>query len=197
MTSHFELSIITGTALMSGSVASRRRNRDIASAESSIASSMFTSISWAPASTCWRATSTASSKRSSRISFANFREPVTFVRSPTFTNTLPGCGIASGSRPDSRVFGSISGSSRGGRPATASAIALTWAGVVPQQPPAMLTQPVAGEPAEDVGHRLGRVVVAAELVRQPGVRVDRDGKRGDARQVRDVRPQRRRARARS
>ena len=61
MTSHFEESSITGTTLMSGSEAMRLRNRVIAAAESSIASSMFTSMSWAPASTCWRATSTASS----------------------------------------------------------------------------------------------------------------------------------------
>ena len=146
ITDHFEESIITGTALMSGSVASSRRKRDIAASESSIASSMFTSISWAPASTCWRATSTASSNRSSRISFANFREPVTFVRSPTFTKTLPGWGIATASRPDSRVFGSISGGCRGGRPATASAIAFTWAGVVPQQPPAMFSSPSRAKP---------------------------------------------------
>ena len=51
-------------------------------------------------------------------------------------------------------------------------------------------EPVAGEPAEDVGHRLRRVVVATELVRQAGVRVDRDGKRRDAREIRDVRPER-------
>ena len=147
MTDHFDESIMTGTRAdvrLAGEQAQEPRHR--ASAESSIASSMFTSMSWAPASTCWRATSTASSKRSSRISFANFREPVTFVRSPTLTKTLPGWGIASGSRPDRRVFGSISGSSRGGRPATASAIARTWAGVVPQQPPAMLSSPSRAKP---------------------------------------------------
>ena len=182
---------------MSGSVASSRRKRDIAASESSIASSMFTSISCAPASTCWRATSTASSNRSSRISLANLREPVTLVRSPTLTKTLPGWGIATASRPDSRVFGSISGGWRGGKPATASAIARTWAGVVPQQPPAMFSSPSRAKLAEDVGHRLGRVVVAAELVGQAGVRVARDRQRGDPGQIRDVRPQRRRARARS
>ena len=61
MTSQRDESSITGTVLMSGSDAMRFRNRVIAATESSIASSMFTSMSWAPASTCWRATSTASS----------------------------------------------------------------------------------------------------------------------------------------
>ena len=48
MTDHFELSTMTGTVAMSGSAAIRRRNRVIAATPSSIASSMFTSISWAP-----------------------------------------------------------------------------------------------------------------------------------------------------
>ncbi len=193
MTDHFDESIITGTALMSGSVASRSRNRDIASAESSIASSMFTSMSWAPASTCWRATSTASSNRSSRISFANLREPVTFVRSPTFTKTLPGCGIASGSRPDKpRLRLDLGELARrqsrdrlGDRPDVGRRRPAAAAGDV--------HEPVAGEAAEDVGHRLRRVVVAAELVRQAGVRVDRHGQRRDAGEIRHVGPERGRA----
>ena len=60
MTLHFELSIITGTRAMSGSAAMRLRKRVIAAAESSIASSMFTSMTCAPFSTCWRATVSAS-----------------------------------------------------------------------------------------------------------------------------------------
>ena len=44
-----------------------------------------------------------------------------------------------------------------------------------------------------MGHRLGRVVVAAELVGQPGVRVDRDGERGDPGEIRDVGSERLRA----
>ncbi len=61
MTSQRDESSMTGTVLMSGSDAMRFRKRVIAATESSIASSMFTSMIWAPASTCWRATSTASS----------------------------------------------------------------------------------------------------------------------------------------
>jgi hypothetical protein len=59
ITLHFELSIITGTRAMSGSAATRRRKVLIAFSESSIASSMLTSITWAPFSTCWRATASA------------------------------------------------------------------------------------------------------------------------------------------
>ena len=75
-----------GTRLMSGSDAIRFRNRVIAATESSIASSMLTSMIWAPFSTCWRATSNAASKSSFRISFLNFADPVTFVRSPILMN---------------------------------------------------------------------------------------------------------------
>ena len=59
MTLHFELSIITGTRLMSGSDAIRLRNVAIAFSESSRPSSMLTSMICAPASTCWRATARA------------------------------------------------------------------------------------------------------------------------------------------
>ena len=56
---HLEESIMTGTREMSGSEATRLRNRTIASSPSSIPSSMLTSMTWAPFSTCWRATSRA------------------------------------------------------------------------------------------------------------------------------------------
>ena len=59
MTLHLELSIISGTRAMSGSEATSCRKRVMAAAESSIASSMLTSITCAPFSTCWRATVSA------------------------------------------------------------------------------------------------------------------------------------------
>ena len=59
ITFHLELSIITGTRAMSGSAAISFRNVVIASCASSSPSSMLTSMTCAPFSTCWRATSTA------------------------------------------------------------------------------------------------------------------------------------------
>jgi hypothetical protein len=59
ITLHFELSIMNGTRAMSGSAEARRRKVAIAFSESSIASSMLTSITCAPFSTCWRATLSA------------------------------------------------------------------------------------------------------------------------------------------
>ncbi|MCK0509975.1 hypothetical protein GO608_002540 [Aromatoleum buckelii] len=47
------------------------------------------------------------------------------------------------SRPDRRSFFSSTGTARGARPETASAIALMCAGVVPQQPQTMLTRPAS------------------------------------------------------
>jgi hypothetical protein len=52
MTSQRELSIITGTRAMSGSVVISLRNVVIASTASSRPSSMLTSTIWAPFSTC-------------------------------------------------------------------------------------------------------------------------------------------------
>ncbi len=76
-----------GTRAISGSLAIRCRKRTIAALLSSIASSMLTSITWAPFSTCWRATLSASSNLPFRISRAKAFEPVTLVRSPMLTNS--------------------------------------------------------------------------------------------------------------
>ena len=59
MTSNFEESTISGTREMSGSLAISLTKRSIASTPSIIPSSMLTSMTCAPASTCWRATSSA------------------------------------------------------------------------------------------------------------------------------------------
>ena len=59
MTSNFDESIIMGTRLMSGSLAISLRKRSIAATPSIIPSSMLTSMTCAPLSTCWRATDSA------------------------------------------------------------------------------------------------------------------------------------------
>src|SRR5690606_7058337 len=102
ITSHLEESIMIGTRAISGSPAIRFRKRTIEALLSSMASSMLMSMTWAPFSTCWRATDSASSKRPSRIMRAKALEPVTLVRSPTLTNSVPGP-MCTGSSPDSRI----------------------------------------------------------------------------------------------
>ncbi len=59
MTSHLLESIMSGTRQMSGSEATSLRKRSIAATPSIMPSSMLTSMTWAPASTCWRATPSA------------------------------------------------------------------------------------------------------------------------------------------
>src|SRR3546814_731173 len=85
MTLHFDESIITGTRAMSGSAAISLRKVVIAHSASSSPSSMFTSMTCAPFSTCWRATSTAAVKSPARISRLHAAEPVALVRSPMLT----------------------------------------------------------------------------------------------------------------
>ena len=140
MTDHFDESIMTGTRLIAGSDAQRLRNVVMACCESSMASSMFTSSICAPVSTCCRATSRAASYSPLRISFANRADPVTLHRSPTLTKPVSAPQVR-GSSPLSRSRGAMVGSARGGTFCTASAMALMWAGVVPQQPPAKLSSP--------------------------------------------------------
>ena len=81
-----------GTRAMSGSLAIRLRKRTMAALLSSMASSMLMSITWAPFSTCWRATASASSNLPFRIMRAKALEPVTLVRSPMLTNVAVGDG---------------------------------------------------------------------------------------------------------
>ena len=59
ITDHLEESIMTGTRAISGSPAMRLSSLVMAAGESSMPSSMFTSIICAPLATCWRAMSTA------------------------------------------------------------------------------------------------------------------------------------------
>ena len=73
---------MNGTLATSGSLPSSCRKRVIAATPSIMPSSMQMSMTLAPFSTCWRATLTASSYLPSLISFANFGEPATLVRSP-------------------------------------------------------------------------------------------------------------------
>ncbi len=129
-----------GILAMSGSAAIRLKKRVMAAAESSMPSSMFTSRIWAPLSTCCLATASASSYLPARMSLSNFGEPVTFVRSPTFTKFVSGRTV-SGSKPERRRYGSTFGTGRGATPATAAAMAFTYSGVVPQQPPTKFKKP--------------------------------------------------------
>ena len=119
MIGHLEESIMMGTREMSGSLAIRLRKVTMACSPSSMPSSMFTSMTWAPFSTWSRATSSASSYCSSRISRLNFAEPVTLVRSPTLTNS-ESSRMLQGSRPDRRRVKSCSMRLRGGYFDTAS-----------------------------------------------------------------------------
>ena len=164
----------------------------MAASPSSSASSMLMSMAWAPLATCWRAISTASSYRPSRISRANAREPITLVRSPTLTNRLRAdverleAGQV-GARLDRRAASAARG------PATAVGDGLD----VGRRRAAAATDDVecalAGELAEDAGGLRRLLVVAAEGVGQAGVWVGDDRDVGDARQFLDVRPQHGRA----
>ena len=78
----------------------------------------------------------------------------------------------------------VSGPGAGAAPSTASANSLMWAGVVPQQPPTMLSKPSCGEFSQDGGHHFRRFVVFAKLVGQPGVGIDADVGVGEAGDVR-------------
>ena len=104
ITSHLELSTMMGRRAMSGSDAIRFRKRTMAALLSSMASSMLISMTWAPFSTCWRATARASSNWPFRMSRAKALEPVMLVRSPTLTKS-EAASMDTGSRPERRIGG--------------------------------------------------------------------------------------------
>ena len=106
---------------------------------------MFTSSMFAPPRTWSTATSAASGYCPPSISRRNRAEPVTLVRSPTTTKPVS-APTTNGSSPLNRgspSSGDRSGTSRGGRSRTRSAMARTCSGVVPQQPPRTLARPAS------------------------------------------------------
>ncbi len=80
------------------------------------------------------------------MSLANFGEPVTLVRSPMLMKFVSGVWL-NASMPESRSCGAISGTTRGAKARTASAIFAICGGVVPQQPPTMFSQPASAHSA--------------------------------------------------
>ncbi len=76
------------------------------------------------------------------INLAKTRDPVTLVRSPTFTNKSSSP-IIIGSSPDRRIFFAIVGNVLGGISLRDEVIAAICSGVVPQQPPATFTKPLS------------------------------------------------------
>ena len=108
MTSHFEESTIKGTLATSGSLPSNCKKRVMAVTPSIMPSSMQMSRTFAPFSTCWRATLTASSYLPSLMSFANLGEPATLVRSPIMIKT-PACWV-NGCDPERRSGFAFAGS---------------------------------------------------------------------------------------
>ena len=142
ITSHLEESIMTGTREISGSEASKFRNVTISCRASRRPSSMFTSMTIAPSSTCLRAMSNASSYFFSFISLRNLREPATLQRSPTFTNLISGVCSNSSSPLRHNVTGLSAGTC--GCPCAAKAWKRAmYSSVVPQQPPIMFTHPLS------------------------------------------------------
>ena len=129
-----------GTRAISGSEAIRFRKCVIEASPSKRASSKFTSIMSAPASTCWRAIESASSKSPFKINFLNFGDPVTLVLSPIKRKPLSVVAFK-GSRPAYRLRVSAVRSFLGGIFCTDATICLICSGVVPQHPPIMFIHP--------------------------------------------------------
>ena len=165
-----ELSTMIGRRATSGSVAIRLRNVVIACSPSSRSASMFTSSRFAPPRTCSSATSTAPWQSSASISARKRAEPVTFVRSPIITKPVSGP-ISNGSRPLKRVPAALRRDGAAAGRATAAAIAAMCSGVVPQQPPTTLTRPSSANSRRKRARVVRLLVVAAERVRQAGVRI--------------------------
>ena len=143
MVSQWEESIIRAAFATEGSLEMYLRNFSISAVESSMASSMLTSITEAPFSICLAAICRPVSYSPPEMSLANFLEPATLVRSPTFVK-LRLRSMAMLSRPlTQRAPLFLPGIVLGRIPLTARASALMCPGVVPQQPPTMLTVPAS------------------------------------------------------
>jgi hypothetical protein len=133
-------------------------------------SSMFTSMIWAPFSTCWRATGqralvvpslmSAGTARAGDVGALADVDEVGVGAGPQTARARRGAG------------GGAGGPARGATPCTASAMARMWSGVVPQQPPTMLTSPPAH--SRSFTAISGALVVAAQRVGQTGIGMGAD-----------------------
>ncbi len=160
-----------GTRLISGSDATSLRNFSMAASESSMPSSMLMSMTWAPFSTCSRATSSASSNSSSLIRREKRAEPVTLVRSPTFTNRESCLIVERFQAAKAAVPGSISGILRGGISLMASCNRRDVIRCRTTATAEDVNKAFLGELGNDLGHFLGRLVIVTKLIGQTGVRV--------------------------
>mmetsp|Transcript_20816 Transcript_20816/g.52845 ORF Transcript_20816/g.52845 Transcript_20816/m.52845 type:complete len:224 (-) Transcript_20816:252-923(-) len=158
---NLEESIMSGSLEMSGSGMSMLRNFFIAYSPSSRPSSMLTSITCAPDSACARAISSALSYSPLRMSFLYLIEPAMLHRSPTLTKPRF-LSMVIGSRPEIRISQNSGCASRGlkGVPAAAASRSILstapmCSGVVPQQPPSMLTSPVSRKSLTDLAKLSG------------------------------------------
>ena len=136
--SQWEESIIRAALATAGSPEMWRRKVSISLGASSMASSMLMSMTPAPPSICWAATCRASSYCPAAIRRANLREPATLVRSPMLVKLFCGSTVTTSNPLTLRRF-SLAGTARGARPETREAMARICSGVVPQQPPIILT----------------------------------------------------------
>mmetsp|Transcript_5226 Transcript_5226/g.15529 ORF Transcript_5226/g.15529 Transcript_5226/m.15529 type:complete len:203 (+) Transcript_5226:2752-3360(+) len=136
-------STIMGSLEMSGSGMAMLRNFCIAATPSSMPSSMLMSSTWAPDSAWCFAMSSAFSYSPFMMSFLNLMEPARLQRSPRLRKPNLLRSTSTASRPEMIMRGSAgaSGFCRGLVSLTALASAAMWSGVVPQQPPSMLTRP--------------------------------------------------------
>ena len=148
ITSHFEESTITGTREMSGSEAISLRKRSIAATPSIMPSSMLTSMTCAPASTCCAATVEAGVVVAvlDQLAEAGGAGDVGAL-ADVEEEALLGDGDRLEAGQTHRRTRSRA-AMRGATPLAASAIAPMCSAVVPQQPPTMLTSPlVANSPS--------------------------------------------------
>ena len=148
---------------------------------------MFTSRRLAPPRTCSSATSTAPAKSSASMSRRKRAEPVTFVRSPIITKPVSGP-ISNGSSPLNRGAARLSGTCLGDCPWVSGHDGLDVFGRRAAAAADEVHEPVARELAEVAARVRRQLVVRAELVREPGVRMARDVRRRDAREILDERP---------
>ena len=168
----------------------------MAASESSMPSSMLTSRILAPLSTCWRATSSAAAIVVGLDQLAEFGRAgdvgaladndeilrrVAQYHALTHARRARGRRAASCARPPASRRGVIFRDGFGD--------GAICSGVVPQQPPTMLTSPSRAHSSEQPGHVLRRLVIFAHGVGQAGIGIDADQRIGDLRDFGDRRPQ--------
>ncbi len=161
----------------------------MAACESSMPSSMFTSMICAPFATCCRASSTAAAVVARFDELAKLGRPRDIGAFADIDEQAAGVDAERFKAAQAAGAGDVAARCAAAHPRRRALFCRMCSGVVPQQPPTILRNPLVANSRKRLRRFFRRLIVFAEGIGQARIRVRAYIGVGDARQLLDVRPQ--------